>query len=139
MILLDTNVLSEPMRPHPDQAVEGWLDSQPWETMYLCTPVLAEMRYGVERLPAGRRKRLLSDIVDRIEHEVYRGRILSFDSVAAGHYGRLMVERERYGRRLEMMDGLIAAIALTHGATIATRDVEDFAGLGLEIVNPFEP
>ena len=137
MILLDTNILSESMRPKPSQVVESWLDSQPWDTLYSCTPVLAELRYGVERLAAGRRKRSLSEVVDRIEHDVYRGRILSFDLVAAGHYGRLMVKRERQGRRLEMMDGLIAAIALTHGAIVATRDARDFAGLGFEVIDPF--
>jgi predicted nucleic acid-binding protein len=138
MILLDTNILSESMRPRPDRVVESWLDTQPWETLYSCTPVLAELRYGIERLAVGRRKRFLSEIVDRIENEAYRGRILSFDPVAAGHYGRLMIEREQQGRRLEQMDGLIAAIALTHGAIVATRDARDFADLGFEVVNPFD-
>ena len=138
MILLDTNILSEPMMPQPNQAVESWLDAQPWETLYTCTPVLAELRYGVERLAAGRRKTFLSEVVDRIENEVYRGRILSLDPVAAGHYGRLMVKREKQGRRLKQMDGLIAAIALTHGAIVATRNARDFTGLGFEVINPFD-
>ncbi len=138
MILVDTNILSEAMRPQPDRAVESWLDAQPWDSLYVCTPVLAELRYGVERLSAGRRKRFLTEIVDRIENEFYRGRILSFDPVAAAHYGRLMAKREQQGRRLEQMDGLIAAIALTHGAIVATRDARDFADLGFEVVNPFD-
>jgi predicted nucleic acid-binding protein len=138
MILLDTNILSESMRPRPDPVAKSWLDAQPWETLYSCTPVLAELRYGVERLAAGRRKTFLSEVVDRIENEIYRGRILSFDPVATRHYGRLMVKREQQGHRLEQMDGLIAAIALTHGAIVATRDAGDFAGLGLEVINPFD-
>ena len=138
MILVDTNILSEAMRPQPDRAVENWLDAQPWDSLYVCTPVLAELRYGVERLMAGRRKKFLTEIVDRIENEFYRGRILSFDPVAAGHYGRLMAKREQQGRRLEQMDGLIAAIALTHGAVVATRDAHDFAARGFDVVNPFD-
>jgi predicted nucleic acid-binding protein len=137
MILVDTNVLSEIMRPRPDQVVETWFDDQASESLYLCTPVLAELRYGIERLPAGRRKTSLSQVVDRIENDAYRGRILSFDPVAAVHYGRLMVKREQQGRRLEQMDGLIAAIAVANGAAVATRDESDFAGLGLEVINPF--
>jgi predicted nucleic acid-binding protein len=137
MIVVDTNILSEAMRPMPDPAVERWLDSQPWDSLYLCTPVLAELRYGIERLHDGRRKRFLTEVVDRIENDLYRGRILFFDPVSAGHYGRLMVTREQQGRRLEQMDGLIAAIALTHGAGIATRDVWAFGDLGLDVINPF--
>lgn len=137
MIVVDTNILSEAMRPMPNPAVQAWLDSQPWDSLYLCTPVLAELHYGIERLDDGRRKRFLTEIVDRIEDELYRGRVLSFDAAAAGHFGRLMVKRERQGRRLEQMDGLIAAIALTHGAVVATRDVEDFSDLGLDLINPF--
>jgi toxin FitB len=137
MILVDTNIVSEGMRPRPDRAVAAWLNSQPWESLYLCAPVLAELRYGVERLAAGRRKRFLSGVVDRIENELYRGRILSFDQLSAANYGRLTVKREQLGRRMEQMDALIAAIALTHGAAIATRDAADFADLGLEVINPF--
>jgi predicted nucleic acid-binding protein len=138
MILVDTNVVSEVMRPRPDRTVAAWLDAQPWESLYLCTPVLAELRYGIERLVVGRRKTFLTEVVDRIENELYRERILSFDPIAAAHYGRLMVKREQQGRRLEQMDALIAAIALTNGASVATRDSRDFADLGLEVINPFE-
>ncbi len=138
MILIDTNILSEGMKPHPDRSVESWLDAQQWESLYLCTPVLAELRYGVERLAAGRRKKFLTEVVDRIENEIYRGRILSFDQAAAANYGRLTVMREKKGRRMEQMDALIAAIALTHGAIVATHDVGDFADLGFEVINPFE-
>jgi len=138
MILVDTNVLSEPMRPRPDRTVMNWLNAQPWDSLFLCTPVLAELRYGHERLPAGQRKDGLGAAIDRVENELYHGRILSFDPTAAANYARLAARRARQGRRMEQMDALIASIALTHGAAIATRDIEDFAGLGIELINPFE-
>ena len=138
MILVDTNIVSEAMKLHPDQTVTAWMNAQDWDSLYLCTPVLAELHYGIDRLVRGRRKHLLAAGLDRVENELYHGRILSFDQAAASNYGRLTVERERLGRRMEQMDALIAAIALTHGATIATRDLGDFADLGLDVINPFD-
>jgi predicted nucleic acid-binding protein len=138
MILVDTNVVSEAMRPQPDRAVIAWLNAQGWESLYLCTPVLAELRYGIERLPRGRRKTFLQAAIDRIEHELYHGRILSFDQVAATNYGRLTARREQQGRRMEQMDALIAAIASSHGAAVATRDASHFVDLGFDVINPFE-
>jgi predicted nucleic acid-binding protein len=138
MILLDTNVVSELMRARPHKSVLEWLDSQPWDTLYLCAPVLAELLYGIDRLPNGRRKDLFVEALTRIETELYGGRVLSFDQSAAAHYARLTVARERRGHRMQQMDALIAAIAATHGASIATRDMRGFASLGLDLINPFE-
>jgi len=138
MILLDTNVLSEPMRPRPDGTVMGWLNAQLRDELFLCTPVLAELRYGFERLVAGRRKDSLGEAIDRVENELYRGRVLVFDQTAAANYARLAARREQLGRRLELMDALIASIAVTHGATLATRDIEGFADLGIDLINPFD-
>jgi len=138
MILVDTNIVSEAMKLQPDRAVTAWVNAQAWDSLYLCTPVLAELRYGIERLARGRRKNLLAAGLDRVENELYHGRILSFDQAAAVNYGRLTVNREQQGRRMEQMDALIAAIALTHGAIVATRGVRDFADLGLEVINPFD-
>jgi predicted nucleic acid-binding protein len=138
MILVDTNVLSEPMRPQPDRRVMSWLNAQPWDQLYLCTPVIAELRYGLERLPNGRRKASLAAAIDQVENEIYHGRILVFDQVAAANYARLAARRAQSGRRMEQMDALIASIALTHGAIVATGDVNDFADLGLELINPFD-
>jgi toxin FitB len=138
MILIDTNVISETMRKQPDGAVIAWLDGQPWDSLFLCTPVLAELHYGVERLTAGRRKEILMGALDRIENELYHGRILSFDQLAAASYGRVTTKRERLGRRMQQMDSLIAAIALTHGAMVATRDTAGFSDLGIELINPFD-
>ena len=137
MIVLDTNVVSEAWRPQPNAAVVNWLRFQPSSLLFLCTPVLAELRYGVERLPAGRRRDRLKEVVDRVETEGYRDRILPLDAVAAAEFGRLTVRRERMGRRMETMDALIAAIALTQGAALATRDTKDFTDLGIEVINPF--
>jgi hypothetical protein len=138
MILIDTNVISEIMRVRPHQAAAAWVDAQPASSLFLCTPVLAELRYGIERLADGRKKRELLTAVGRIEHELYAGRILTFDQPAAAQYARLAASRERQGRRMHQMDALIAAIAAVHGATIATRDIDDFTDLELKLINPFE-
>jgi predicted nucleic acid-binding protein len=137
MIVLDTNVVSEPWRPQPNAAVLGWLRLQPPNVLFLCTPVLAELRYGVERLPAGRRRDRLKASVDQVEAEGYRDRILPLDEAAAAEFGHLTAKREKIGRRISTMDALIAAITLTHGAVLATRDTDDFSDLGFKVINPF--
>lgn len=139
MILLDTNVVSEAWRPTPDLAVIAWIDRQRASSLYLCTPVLAELRFGIERLPASPRKERIRALVDRLEADTYQGRILPLDTPAAAEFGRVAAKRERAGKRMEPMDALIAAIAIAHQATLATRDVREFANLGLDLVNPFEP
>jgi predicted nucleic acid-binding protein len=138
MIILDTNVVSEAWKAKPSGAVIAWIDAQRAGSLFLCAPVLAKMRFGVERLPAGSRRDRIKTLVDKLENDTYRGRIIPLDSVAAAEFGRLAANRERAGRRMQTMDALIAAIALTHEATLATRDIHDFAGVGLELINPFE-
>jgi toxin FitB len=138
MILLDTNVISEIWRPKPDATVLAWFKGQPAHSLYLCTPVLAELRFGAERLALGHRKKLLQEAIDRLEAELYRDRILGFDASAASEFGRIAATRERAGRRIEAIDAFIAAIALAHRAALATRDTDDFSDIGLEIINPFE-
>jgi toxin FitB len=138
MILLDTNVVSEHLRPRPNQAVLAWVDAQPATTLYICAPVLAELRFGAERLEPGRKQTNLRAAVDRIEDRIFRGRILPFDAAATQEYGRLVAERERMGRRIELMDALIAAIALTQRADLATRDIDGFVDLGIQLINPFD-
>jgi len=138
MIVLDTKVISEAWRPHPSRETLAWLEAQPAGSLFLCTPVLAELRYGAESLDAGLRRDRLRNAIDRLERESYRGRILPFDEAAASEYARVAVKRKRMGRRMELMDAMIAAIAIVRRGALATRDTRDFADLGLELVNPFE-
>ena len=137
MIILDTNIISEVWRPVPDESVLRWIASQSNISLFLCTPVLAELRYGVERLPAGARKSRIEVAIDRLETEIYRDRILPFDTPAAAEFGRLAVRREKLGRRMQPMDTTIASIVAAHGASLATRDIHDFADLGFDVINPF--
>lgn len=137
MILLDTNVVSEVAKPRPNAGVIAWLDAQAAASLFLCAPVLAELHYGVERLPSGARQGRLREWVERLENDLYLGRILPLDAAAALAFGRLAVKRERRGRRMEPMDALIAAIAIANRMALATRDAEDFSGLGFDVINPF--
>lgn len=137
MILLDTNVISENFRVNPNRLVLDWINSQTESNLYLCAPVVAELRFGAERLARGRKQTNLLVALNQAEN-YFSGRILPFDIAAVAAYSRLMVKREQMGRRIELMDALIAAIALTNGAAVATRDTRDFADLGLDLINPFE-
>lgn len=138
MILLDTNVVSEGWKPKPNPQVVAWLNAQPADSVYVCIPVFAELRFGVELLDPGPRKDRLQAWVDRLETEVYQGQILTLDLLAAHEFGRLAARLQKSGRRMDPMDAMIAAIALAHGMTLATRDTQDFADLGLDLINPFE-
>ena len=138
MILLDTSVVSEGWKPKPNPQVVAWLNAQPADSVYICIPVFAELRFGVELLDPGPRKNRLQAWVDRLETEVYQGQILTLDLLAAHEFGRLAARLQKSGRRMDPMDAMIAAIALAHGMTLATRDTQDFADLGLDLINPFE-
>ncbi len=137
MILLDTNVISEPWLPQPSKSVMDWLNSQAIQDLYICTPVLAELRFGIERLAEGARKARLNSASERLVNEVYRGRILNFDTASALHFGIITAKREQMGRRMEPLDAQIAAIALAHQMTLVTRDTTDFRDIGLELIDPF--
>jgi predicted nucleic acid-binding protein len=137
MILLDTNVVSEPTKPRPDASVRAWVDSQPASTLFICAPVLAELHFGVHRLPAGARRDRLQSYIDDLQNDLYADRVLSFDALAAAEYGRIMAMRLRIGRPIQQMDALIAAIARAHQAVLVTRNADDFIGLDIEILNPF--
>ena len=137
MILLDTNVISEGIRPKPDAHVRAWIDSQRPEDLFLCSPVLAELFYGIERLPLGARRSHLEQVILRME-ATFADRVLVFDRAAAIEYGKLVGERDRIGRATSTMDGMIAAIARANQSGLATRDAHGFDDLGIELVNPFE-
>jgi toxin FitB len=139
MIVLDTNVVSEAFRKAPNATVRTWLDAQAPTDLFLCAPVLAELRYGIERLAPGARKTALEEMLLNVETELFDNRILSFDRTSAYEFGRILVRRNSMGRPMATMDALIAAIAISHRMALATRDIVDFSGLELDLINPFEP
>lgn len=138
MILLDTNVLSELMRPTPSPAVEGWLSSQPAAGMFISSITEAELRYGLALLPAGRRQKQLVAQVEAMLAEDFAGRILPFDSPAATAYAHIAAARRRSGRPISQADAQIAAIAASRGASLATRNVADFVDCGIDVVDPWK-
>ena len=136
MILVDTNVLSELTRPSPEPRVIAWLEvNEP--ALALPAIALAELRYGIARLHGGRRRSALLHFWQATCSQ-FRGRIFSFDERAAERYGDIAAAAERTGRRLNIQDGQIAAIALVHGMSVATRNVSHFEATGVAIVNPWE-
>jgi predicted nucleic acid-binding protein len=137
MMLLDTNVVSEIWRDSPNPFVAAWLDSQPEQHLFICTPVVAELRYGVDRLRDGGRKDRLRAAFETLFTEGYRGRILSFDLDSAICFGRLRADRDRIGRPIEPIDAMIAAIALANRMSLVTRNVQDFSHIGLDLIDPF--
>jgi toxin FitB len=136
MIILDTNVISEAAKPVPWPAVIAWLDSTPMDELYTSAVTHAELLYGVQILPAGKlRRELVTAVAAALAR--FTTPILPFDSDAAVLFAGLVANRRRIGRPVEIMDAQIAAIALAHGATLATRDAADFAHCGLRLINPW--
>ncbi len=133
----DTNVVSELMRPEPSEQVVEWTDRQPIDEVFITAITVGELLYGIGRLSTGRRRNELSELFDEMVTEDFERRVLAFDGVAAAHYADIVVERERVGRPISMADAQIAAICRSHGATVATRNVDDFADVGVDIVNPW--
>lgn len=136
-MLLDTNVVSEIWRDSPNPSVLAWLDSQPEQQLFICTPVVAELRYGVERLRDGTRKERLRGAFEKLCSHGYRGRILSFDLESAICFGHIRANRDRLGRPVDLIDAMIAAIALSKRMTLVTRNIKDFSEIGLDLVDPF--
>ena len=137
MIVLDTNVVSELMRPVPNPAVLAWVDAQSDRHLWLCSVVVSELLYGLARLPMGSRRAQLTQAFEAMLAEDFAGRVLAFDLPAAVVYADLLSTREQQGQPLAMADAQIAATCLAHGARLATRNVRDFEGLGLSWVNPW--
>ncbi len=137
MIVLDTNVVSEAMKPEPQPAVKAWLDSQTAETLYLSSVTLAELLFGIRALPAGRRKNILDETLDGLL-ALFGERILPFDTDAARHFSELAVTARAAGKGFPTPDGYIAAIAASRGFIVATRDVSSFQAAGLKVINPWE-
>lgn len=138
MILLDTNVVSELMRPEPAAAVLAWLRAQSLRDLATTAVTAAEIRYGLARLPEGRRR---WELEERFRLFLLRGfdrRILPFDAAASELYGEIVAGREREGVPIQVLDAQIAAIARCRGAVVATRDTAGFAGCGVEVLNPWD-
>jgi len=138
MIILDTNVISEVMLPSPSPAVLAWLRGVPIFDLATTTVCLAEIGYGLARLPFGRRRSEREALFNNYRVQVFENRIFAFDALAADTYGELVAARERSGRPLAGPDGFIVAIAASRGFGIATRDIRGFEGCGLDLVNPWE-
>ncbi|MFT0862513.1 type II toxin-antitoxin system VapC family toxin [Ancylobacter sp. G4_0304] len=137
MILLDTNVISEAMKPAPDDTVRAWLDEQAAETLYLSSVTIAELLYGIGALPAGKRKDRLTEALDGVM-ELFADRVLPFDIAAARRYADLAVKARAAGKGFPTPDGYIAAMAASRGFVVATRDSSAFDAAGVEVINPWK-
>ena len=137
MIVLDTNVVSELMRAEPASRVVEWLDRQDSSDVHLTAITVAELLYGIARLPDGQRKSSLAGHVEAMLSDDFDHRVLSFDEIAAAHYADIVACREQSGRPISSADAQIAATCRSHEAVLVTRNVVDFTSTGLEIVNPW--
>lgn len=137
MIVLDTNVISEMMKPAPKRSVIDWLNRQETATLYVSTITLAEIGYGLHMMPDGQRRRSLEDRFDEFIVDGFDQRVLGFDMPAARLYGELMGHRRALGRPLSILDGQIASIARANHFAVATRNVDDFEECGLTLIDPF--
>ena len=136
MILLDTNVVSEAMKPLPNSQVLDWLNMQAAETLFVSSITFAELLFGVAAMPQGQRKLRLEETVDGLA-DMYKGRILGFDLDTAKTYAQLAALAKSKGHGFPTADGYIAAIAASKRMIVATRDTAPFAAVGLEVINPW--
>jgi len=136
--LLDTNIPSELVRPKPSPCVLKWLDAQEEESLFICVVTLGEIKKGITLLPAGKRRKFLEDwYIDELL-PWFEGRILSVSAPVAERWGELDGLRQLEGNPLNIADGMIAATAFEHGLTLVTRNINDFVGLGVSMINPWE-
>jgi toxin FitB len=138
MIILDTNVISEPMKPKPDARVLYWLDKQLSKAFYLTTPSLAELLSGIELLPNGHRKTTISNMLYHFKDKLFGDRVLPFDVDAAQAYAMVQSTAKKNGRAIGDFDAQIAAIAYVQGFTVATRDTSPFEAVGIPVINPWD-
>jgi predicted nucleic acid-binding protein len=137
MIVLDTNVLSEALRPSPSDRVLRWLAAQQPAAVSITTITQAEVLYGIEILPPGRRRLRLAAAVEKIFAEDFQGRILPFDEDAARVFAKIVADRGAFGRPISQSDAQIAAIARSRRAAVATRNTNDFEHCGIRVINPW--
>jgi predicted nucleic acid-binding protein len=136
MIVLDTNVISEAMKPAPDPTVRAWLNEQAPETLFLTSVTLAELLFGVAALPAGKRQDILAKALDGLL-ALFKDRILPFDADAARQYAKLAVAARAAGRGFPTPDGYIAAICVARGFIVASRDTAPFEAVAVPVINPW--
>lgn len=139
MIILDTNVVSEPLKPNADPAVVAWIDAQVVETLYLSTISVTELRYGIAALPGGKRKESLRVSFDERILPLFESRILPFDMEAAEICAELRARARAAGQGIGTADSYIAGIAAAKGLTVATRDTQPFEAMGVSVINPWKP
>ena len=138
MILLETHVISESLKFAGDARVLAWLDAQLIESLYVSTISLAELRFGIAALPAGKRKDTLHNSLQQRILPLFNGRILPFDEAASETYGVLRAHARAQGKAIATADGYIAATAIHHGLMVATRDTAPFEAAGVKVINPWE-
>ena len=137
MILLDTNVVSEPLRPAPDARVVAWIDAQPLETLFLSAITVAELRAGVALLPEGKRRAGLHNSLETRLLPLFAGRVLPFDLGCSPAYAELMAKARAAGLAIASADAYIAAIAAANGLAVATRDTSPFEAAGVTVIDPW--
>lgn len=138
MILLDTNVISEPQRREPNARVLDWIDAQALETLYLSAITVAELRAGIALMPAGKRRDGLHENLEKRLLPMFANRVLPFDMACTKAYAELLVTPRAAGLAVETADAFIAAVALANGFAVATRDTTPFEAAGLNVINPWE-
>ena len=137
MIVVDTSVVAEVMRPQPAQAVLGWLNTQDSNLLFITPITLAEIGYGLRILPDGLRRRQLQTRFEQFIAQAFEERVLDFTAPAAHAYAEIMGYRKETGRAMSVPDGQITGIALAHGFAVATRNTKDFEDCGIKLINPF--
>ncbi len=138
MILLDTNVVSEPLRQAPEGQVIEWIDAQPLETLYLSAITVAELRAGVAMLTSGKRRTSLHESLEKRVLPLFAGRVLPFDLLCTQAYAELIAKARKSGLAIAAADGYIAAIATANGFSVATRDTRPFEAAGATVINPWK-
>lgn len=138
MTILDTNVLSEALKPAPSDLVLSWLGRQDPSSVFITAITLAELLYGIEILPAGKRRTQLAGVLNDLFTQEFRGRILPFDEQPARVFPKIVASREAAGRPISQFDAMIAATCRARQATLATRNVRDFEHCGITVLNPWQ-
>jgi predicted nucleic acid-binding protein len=137
MLILDTNVLSELLKPNPDAQVVAWIENQPRQQLFTTAVSRAEIMYGIQLLPKGQRRQKLAEAAKAIFDEELADHVLPFESLAADHFATIAAKRKIEGKPISQFDAIIVSIATAHSARLATRNERDFEACGVSIENPW--